>query len=1416
MRKILFVSMIMTVALFLVACGQTTTVDGTTFYDYSYTKEKTDDQFDFEGNYLPPELTVDGVMDEEEWLNHASSEITFGNELRAQVRFYRGDRALYAFFTVEDETLRVLSENGGDDVNKGDSIELYLNIRNDDATRPQSDDIQINIGINGKTRLLSAGDGSWGSWNGLIDFAINLEGTLDQGDDTDIGYTMEVMIPYAQIGMEKDDVIGIALGHVDKSGANNVALTDYRWEGFVYESEFVDPQNPSKYVIYDGTTFYKRGNEPLSPIAVDVTVVNQNDDIVTDAVVAIENTTLTGNTDASGMVMFEAVDRNNDLTLTVTKDGYFDYSKTWTVAELSELESLAVDVLLVDESIDIDTTLTGRVVNVYEGVMENATISVQTDETELTAQTDANGMFQLDVTVTQSMTLTVSKEGYEPMVYALTSDDVVPNGTSDLGDLEVLIPSQTFTFSGARDITGFDATVARGLDGFYWTFVSTMDFPDSAHIELFIDTDSSMNGRDTTDYRIDFNAVGTIGIVNFGEGDNTNVATSGITIDINESESLTTVLGFIPYTFLNVEPLDIIGISAGVWSGSDWDGFGFDGFVAPEFTDQYVRIGEDSYIYKYSNNNKTSLITGVVSSEGEPLEGASVNGRLTDENGIYVYRVERTDDVILTASNAGYVTDEVTLVTDDLTAKVIVDFDLEGDYLSSIMGNVGMADVKVYVESNPTSFVLSDENGDYQLFDVDTRIDQTLVFEKEGYLTYETILTSEDLQTQKPYTLDVTMSEEDHTVMVSGIVNSVYGPVEGALVSIGELNTLTNASGEYTLNDVLAETSIITVEKENFDTISVELLASSLEDDLIYDFEMLKEADDAQTFSGKSSAFTTASAHIQRGIEGFYFTFVGETAWRTSPTQNEVVELFIDTNTSGASRDTTDYLFMTRADGVLNGIVNWELGGNEDQSTIVVTKLDDMTLQLYIPYAFLDVDPLEVIGVSMGVWNEFESDWDGWAYDDLFVAPEIPTQYIRIDANNLLYRASNNETMAIYSGYVTVNEEPLANASVNGVLTDENGYYMLRLPLGETHTLTASKGAYTSVTTEVLAENQEVMTTMDFALEEDFYTTIQGNTGIAGVTVSVDDTALSAISDESGDYLIENVDVRIDQTLSFDKEGYVALPQSITASELQATRPYTLDVTMVAEDETVNISGTIVSYEGLLTGATVEIGALSQVTNAIGYFEFLDVAVMDLTLTATYADYDTTTLNITAVQLTEDLSLQVELLKPYDDAQTFSGKTSGENVFTLATAQIQRGYEGVYVSFVGTTPWQTEGENHEVVEFFVDTKTSGTSRDTTDYLFSIRANGTLKNIVNWEAGGNEDPTTIVVSKPDDYTLSIYIPYAFLDITSDEVFGISMGVWSEIAVDWDGWGFDGFVDPANPTVYIRVAADNTLYKATSNA
>ena len=66
------------------------------------------DPFDFEGNYVNPELTIDGIKNEDVWNSeYACVAANFGYTLKSikynvEISLYRGERELCAFFEVTD------------------------------------------------------------------------------------------------------------------------------------------------------------------------------------------------------------------------------------------------------------------------------------------------------------------------------------------------------------------------------------------------------------------------------------------------------------------------------------------------------------------------------------------------------------------------------------------------------------------------------------------------------------------------------------------------------------------------------------------------------------------------------------------------------------------------------------------------------------------------------------------------------------------------------------------------------------------------------------------------------------------------------------------------------------------------------------------------------------------------------------------------------------------------------------------------------------------------------------------------------------------------------------------------------------------------------------------------------------------
>jgi len=140
---------------------------------------------------------------------------------------------LYVLFDVKDTNLQAYQTM--DDHPKlflDDMVEILIDANNDKTGCWASDDIIYHI------NLLSAKKDDRGtqecisdpSWNGKAVYKVNLFGTLNDASDTDNGYTVEMAIPWTEIGIIPSTgyVLGIDFVNGDNNG-NGRQLFD--WSG---------------------------------------------------------------------------------------------------------------------------------------------------------------------------------------------------------------------------------------------------------------------------------------------------------------------------------------------------------------------------------------------------------------------------------------------------------------------------------------------------------------------------------------------------------------------------------------------------------------------------------------------------------------------------------------------------------------------------------------------------------------------------------------------------------------------------------------------------------------------------------------------------------------------------------------------------------------------------------------------------------------------------------------------------------------------------------------------------------------------------------------------------------------------------------------------------------------------------------
>lgn len=1016
---------------------------GDTYEDYNPNKQPGGDQFDHDGNYVAPELTIDGKGEDAQWKAITEPLATFGNGNAATVKAYRGDNALFFLFEVQDKILLTEGETNDDAVTRSDSIEFYLDTLANGGLKPQSDDYQINLGIHGKTRIMQGSGSGWGNWNGLIDYEVSLNGTLNDGvEAADTGYSVEVMIPYTQINIEKDDTIAISFGQVDKVGAGNAATTDWDWYPWVYNGVITEPQTPNNYVLLDKDNVLMARDEEKKPNAEMAGYVLDSATAVAiegaTVTVVIGEETKTTTTDASGFFSFANVDPEGTYTVTIGKDGYISNSATYTRAELRAANGGRVqkDITIINETTVARTKLTGTVKNLIDGAIGGATIRIEGTVFETTA--NADGTFEIaDVPVEEDKDITVvfSKAGYGDSKTLVKYEALVTAGdaVTALGDVNINLPyAQTGGFGNKSDFFADSMmTISRTLTGIEFNLTGTRQL--SGHIEVYIDVKDCADHRDNDANFWCFNLNDT-GYVTGNHYAGGAFSAEGLEYTLYKNDaSGYSARFFVPYSYLDITPLEVFGVSLGQWSttASDWDGWGYAGqFVAPETPKTLIRVSATNELYRADSNLSMVNLSGNVGMQGVRItvvDYATTSGA----DGSWNLKVPATSEAMsIVYTCQGYEPKTTTIEAGyfDTNYSFRETVELETQRVS-VSGKVTDKDTGAGIANATVSIVgtdisaTTDAEGNYTLTGVSTANAILIKVSADDYARTEITVEAETLSSQATHMLNVELIAglNIQYVTASGVVTNVNGPVAYATVTVegnSDLTATTDSQGRFTIENFAGVDCKVIITKDGYLPTEIAFKASALDEDVNeYDFgevDMMLEYGVMQgIIADKADTFAAFKGYVTRSATGFEFKFVGLRAFTGR------VELFVDTKASSAdnARDTSDYLFNLNADGTI-AIVNWGEGEKNEtvpSNMIFTVKNAETKPEIYftLPYAFLGVEATEVIGISAGQWNG--SDWDGWDNFNLiginnaeFVKPEWTQDYVRIAADNTLYAKADN------------------------------------------------------------------------------------------------------------------------------------------------------------------------------------------------------------------------------------------------------------------------------------------------------------------------------------------------------------------------------------------------------------------------
>lgn len=1023
------------------------------YQDYDPNKQPGGNQFDYEGNYQDPELKMDGKGDDEEWKS-AKVLTTFGKTVNGKdavtAKIYRGNSALFFLFDVVDTILLTDGETNDSKVVNGDCVEIYLDTLADGGNNPQSDDYQINLGIHGKTRILQGSGSGWGNWNGLIDYEVDLKGTLNNGTAAnDTGYTVEVMIPYSQIMIEKNDTIGISFGHVDKWGEGRASGVDWQWYGWKWgegDNYYLrEPQTINNYVLLDkDNNLIDRDDEvrPAADMAAYVTDSKGNPVVGATATTTIGGKEVSVATGSDGYFVFEDVDPEQSYTVLITANGYIGGQIFYVREELRAANGGRVlkDVQLLSLEGLETTTLTGTVKNVVEGAIGGATITVK--NTTIATTASADGTFTLeDVPANNGdITIVVSKEGYGDSEALISEAELEANGTVSLNDVNINLPWLNLGTFAAKSPSFINASakLTRELGGIRILFDGAYRL--SGRIEVYLDTKENTTNRenDSTAWCLNLNDNGIVTGVHYQNS----FTAAGLewVIEQNDSEGFAGSL-FIPYSYLDIKPTEVFGIELGQWSTSanDWDGWSSpsNGLNTPKAEDptQWHRVGARNNLYKATNNDTNVTLSGNVGQGGVTV---SVGTRTTtsDGEGNWTFNVPLTEqDITITYSKTGYITSTETVPADHFSAMVTTwesDGVTLGVYYVSVAGKVtdqngdpvSDAEVTILDGAALNMTVRTNDAGEYIIDKVTAFANATITFELDGYATGVSTLTTTQLFAAEngQITVDKSLTElsQIKQITITGKVTDIEGALAGATVTVDgtDISVTTDAEGNFTISEFDSVDSIFTIKKDGYLSATIIYNAEELGNETTYVIADVFLAREYEAFGGAFGVTDNSFAHfipyVTRGENAFEFRFVGSHAFTGT------IELFVDTKISSGDggRNATDYRFDLRADGTI-GINNW--GGTNTNTATLTLKVEGATTETPIvtfslPYAFLGVAKTEIVGVTFGQSNG--TSWNGWDNESMkgvngiaFVQPERTWDYIRIGVDNKPFWNAENKTL---------------------------------------------------------------------------------------------------------------------------------------------------------------------------------------------------------------------------------------------------------------------------------------------------------------------------------------------------------------------------------------------------------------------
>lgn len=474
MRKKLLPMLALSVVSCLLIAAGCNVASGPQYSTYEPNKPEGDGGFDFPSNSFAADVVLDGYLNDDRWNgadvislgswdnSDVESEtygaiventLDYANTKRGVIKMFRGEIGLHFGFEVKDGDVSYFRLENGDAAIWTDNVLLNLCTAIDGGTIPMSDDYYFLVTAFGNYcfRRGANAAGMWGAWSGVLDYETAVHYAED--GETVTGFGVELVVPYTQIGIEKDSPVGLTFRSCDRvSETGNMIEREWWYKDGVHHFN-----TPNEYVIWgNDNNLYSYYDYQMPAVTVQGTAVDYISGNALAGVTLAEGVT----TDANGNFKIENVNANEDLVLTAS-GGALLGEQTYTVPrdKMRVLKggTLTITPAFLTETNKITQTVKGKITSL--GEVAGATVKVGDAQTTVAADGSYSLECEFDRTVmTMSVTAAGSTAAYETEIGVLeaVSGEVVR-------DIELPVMSKLLNFGEADDIETYLGWTNTGL-----------------------------------------------------------------------------------------------------------------------------------------------------------------------------------------------------------------------------------------------------------------------------------------------------------------------------------------------------------------------------------------------------------------------------------------------------------------------------------------------------------------------------------------------------------------------------------------------------------------------------------------------------------------------------------------------------------------------------------------------------------------------------------------------------------------------------------------------------------------------------------------------------------------------------------------------------------------------------------------